>query len=105
MGIKKLAKAPLDYAGWKAVVSEIDEKLSEKMSKSRGAKQSKELKFKHELLVDFRAFEFTRNEIMHGRSHYNEQEAIGLYNRVGEFMIRLAQSYEQRTKPKKRNSV
>jgi hypothetical protein len=83
-------KTPLDHAGWKAIVKAIDDKLSAKMPKSRGKKQSAALKFQHDTLVDFRAFEVARNEIMHGRSRYNEQDAIGMYNRVRDFMIRLA---------------
>jgi hypothetical protein len=100
-----IPKTPLDYAGWKAVVKAIDDKLTKKIPKARGIRQTEALKFKHDLLVDFRAFEVIRNEIMHGRSHYNEQEAIGLFNRVGEFMQRLAQSYAKQTKSRKRKSV
>jgi hypothetical protein len=86
----KFPKTPLDYEGWKAVVKAIDDKLSAKMPKARGPKQSAALKFKHDLLADFKAFEVLRNEIMHGRSHHNEQEAIGLFIRVRDFMQRLA---------------
>jgi len=80
----------LDYAGWKSVVKEIDDKLTAKIPKARGAKQQSALKFKHDLLVDFKSFEVLRNEIMHGRSHHNEPEAIGLLDRVRNFMQRLA---------------
>jgi hypothetical protein len=86
----KPPKKPLDYAGWSEVVKAIDNKLSAKIPKSRSAKKIAALKFKHDLLVDFKAFEVDRNEIMHGRSHYNEQEAIGLFYRVRDFMHRLA---------------
>lgn len=85
----KIPKTPLDYAGWKAVVTVIDVKLSAKIPKARGSKQSVALKFKHDLLADFKAFEVLRNDIMHGRSHHNEQEAIDLFNRVRDFMQRL----------------
>ena len=86
----KISKTPLDYAGWQKVVNAIDEKLSAKMPKARGPKQSAALKFKHDMLADFKAFEVIRNEIMHGRSRFNEAEAIDLFNRVREFMQRLA---------------
>jgi hypothetical protein len=98
VGLRKLAKklrvsfpkTPLEYAGWKAIVKAIDEKLEFRMPKARGKKQAAALQFKHDLLVDFKAFEVARNEIMHGRSRYNEQEATGLFNRVDDFMNRLA---------------
>src|ERR1017187_9769984 len=85
----KFPKTPIDYEGWKAVVKAIDDNLSARIPKARGSKQSAALKFKHDLLVDFKAFEVLRNEIMHGRSHHNEQKAIGLFNRVRDFMQRL----------------
>jgi hypothetical protein len=84
------SKTPIGYAGWAVLVKAIDDKLSAKMPKARSKKQSAALKFKHDLLADFKAFEVARNEIMHGRSKYNEQEAIDLFNRVRDFMIRLA---------------
>jgi hypothetical protein len=98
IGLRELARKlrvktpnkPLDYAGWAEVVKVIDDKLSDKIPKSRSAKKIEALKFKHALLADFKAFEVLRNEIMHGRSHHNEQEAIGLFNRVRDFMQRLA---------------
>jgi hypothetical protein len=86
----KIPKTPLDYAGWKAVVNGIEKKLEAKTPKARGPKQAAALRFKHDLLADFKAFEVLRNGISHGRSHHNEQEAIGLFNRVREFMQRLA---------------
>jgi hypothetical protein len=99
-GLRKLARKlkvktpnkPLDYAGWAEVVKAIDDKLTAKIPKSRSAKKITALKFKHELLVDFKAFEVIRNEAMHGRSHHNEQEAVGLFNRVRDFMQRLAKN-------------
>jgi len=97
LGIKKIAKAPLDYAGWQKVVNEIDGKLSSKIPKARSSKQSAALKFKHDLLADFKAFEVSRNEIMHGRGHYNGPEAIGLFDRVREFMQRLANAISKPT--------
>jgi len=90
LGLKKIAKTPLDYSGWEKVVGAINDKLEAKIPKARGQKKSAALKFKHDLLADFKAFEILRNEIMHGRSHHNEQEAIGLLNRVRDFMQRLA---------------
>ncbi|MGA2786845.1 MAG: hypothetical protein ABSF60_04905 [Verrucomicrobiota bacterium] len=90
LGIKKISKTPLDYSGWEKVVGAINDKLEVKIPKSRGPKKSAALKLQSELLADLKAFEVLRNEIMHGRSHHNEQEAIGLFNRVREFMQRLA---------------
>lgn len=85
----KIPKTPLDYAGWKDVVIRIDKNLEAKIPRARGPRQAAALKFKHDLLADFKAFEVLRNEVMHGRSHFNEQEAIGLFNRVRDFMRRL----------------
>jgi hypothetical protein len=86
----KINKTPLDYAGWESVVKAIDDKLAAKIPKTRGQKKSSALKFKQDLLADFKAYEVTRNEIMHCRWRCNEHEAIGLFNRVRDFMQRLA---------------
>jgi len=89
LGIKKIAKAPLDYTGWESLVREINGKLEFKIPKVRGHKKSSALKFKQDLLADFSAFGVLRTEVMHGRSHHNEKQAIGLFERVREFMQRL----------------
>lgn len=86
----KIPKTPLDYAGWKDVVNRIDKKLEEKIPKARGPKQVAALKFKQDLLADFKAFEVARNEVMHGRSRYSKPQAIGLFDRVRDFMRRVA---------------
>lgn len=86
----KIKKTPLDYAGWKSVVDAIDNKLTAKIPKARGPKQTSALKFKHDLLADFKAFEVLRNEVMHCRWHCNPKEAEGLFIRVRAFMQRLA---------------
>jgi hypothetical protein len=85
----KFPKTPLDYEGWKGVVDAIDNRLSEKTPKARGPKQAKALKFKHDLLADFKAFEVLRNDILHGRSHHTASEALSLFNRVRDFIQRL----------------
>ena len=86
----KIPKTPLDYAGWKDVVNRIDKKLEEKIPKARGPKQVAALKFQQDLLADFKAFEVARNEVMHGRSRYSKPQAIGLFDRVRDFMRRVA---------------
>jgi hypothetical protein len=86
----KFPKIPLDYAGWEGLIKAIDAKLDAKIPTARGPTKSAALKFKHDLLADFEAFEQPRNDIMHGRSHYNEREAIGLFNHVRDFMQRLS---------------
>jgi len=99
IGLRELArklrvtipKTPLDYAGWDSVVRAIDSKLASKIPTARGPKKSAALKFKQDLLSDFKAFEVTRNEIMHCRWRCNEHEAMGLYIRVRDFIQRLAQ--------------
>jgi hypothetical protein len=95
LGIKKLKNNPLDYGGWDDVVKAIDDKLSKKIPKSRSPKKIAAMKFKQAMLLDFKHFQVLRNEIMHGRSRHNEQEAVGLFNRVNEFMQRLDTIYEE----------
>jgi len=51
--------------------------LEFKIPKVRGHKKSSALKFKQDLLADFSAFGVLRTEVMHGRSHHNEKQAIG----------------------------
>jgi hypothetical protein len=97
-GLRRLAKSlnirspkiPLDYVGWEGIVKKIDDELDSRIPIARGPKKSAALKVKHDLLLNFKAFENPRNDIMHGRSHFNEQEAIGLFNRVRDFMQGLA---------------
>jgi hypothetical protein len=98
----KTKKTPLDYAGWDGVVKAINDKLESKIPKARGPKKSAALKFKQDLLADFKSFEVARNEIMHCRKRYDEKEAIGVFGRVHDFMERLA---EQCSPPKKSNAV
>jgi hypothetical protein len=88
--VKNIKNAPLDYALWREVVDEIDTKLETKLPKSKGQKKTKALLFKRDLLVDFKAFELRRNEIMHCRWSCNDTQAIGLFNKVRDFMQRLA---------------
>jgi hypothetical protein len=95
----KVKKTPLDYAGWESVVKAIDDKLAAKLPKARGPKKTAALKFKQDLLADFKSFEVTRNEIMHCRWRCNEPEAMGVYMRVRDFMQRLAGTLKA---PKKR---
>jgi hypothetical protein len=98
IGLRELAQdmaivfyqTPLDYSGWKAVVDAITKKLSDTTPKARGPEQEAALKFKHDLIADFNAFEVVRNEIMHVRRPYNEADAIALFGRAREFMQRLA---------------
>lgn len=86
----KIPETPLDYAGWKSVVGGIETKLQAKIPKARGPKQAKALQFKNDLMADFKAFELRRNEIMHCRWRCNPREAMGLFDRVDEFMRRVA---------------
>jgi len=64
--VKKIKKnTPLDYAQWKEVVNEIADKLEKKLPTTKGSKKTAALQFKHDTLSDFKAFEVTRNEVMH----------------------------------------
>ncbi|MGD0016238.1 MAG: hypothetical protein ABSC38_01795 [Verrucomicrobiia bacterium] len=100
----KIQKTPLDYAGWKEVVKAIDTKLDARVPKARGPKQVKSLKFKTDILADFKSFEVTRNEIMHCRWRCNPKEAEGLFIRVRDFMQRLAPTISKRGKSDGRQS-
>lgn len=100
----RLKKTPIDYAGWESVVKAIDDKLAAKIPKSRGPKKTAALKFKQDLLADFKSFEVARNEIMHCRWRCNEPEAEGMYIRVREFMQRLATAFSK-NKTIKRKSL
>jgi hypothetical protein len=101
----KFAKTPLDYAGWKAVVDAIGVKLQEKIPKARGPRQAKALRFTHDTLTDFKAFEVIRNEIMHCRWRCNDKEAMGLFIRVHEFMKRLAENLPKEPHGKRTNPI
>jgi hypothetical protein len=91
--IKKVKQStPLDYAQWKEVVNEIAIILEKKLPAAKGPKKTAALQFKHDTLADFKSFDVIRNEIMHCRWSCNEQEALGLFVRVREFMQRLAKN-------------
>jgi hypothetical protein len=87
----RVKKKPIEYAEWGSIIKKIDENIEAKIPKARGPKQTEALDFYRGLMGEFNAFkDVWRNNVMHTRRSYNAAEAIGVHQRVREFMQRLA---------------
>jgi hypothetical protein len=99
MGLRALAKKlkvtvgkpPLEYLTWEKIIEQMEQKIAQLKQLPRGKKKAETLEFYHGLMGEFNAFkDVWRNNIMHARKSYNENEALGVYVRVHSFMERLA---------------
>jgi hypothetical protein len=88
--LKVKIKRDLEYADWDEVIRGIQAKL-DSIKHPRGKKRQAELEFYRPLLSECSEFkDVWRNNIMHARRRYIHHEALGVFNRVSDFMCRLA---------------
>jgi hypothetical protein len=98
LGLRALAKKlkiklthPLEYADWGNVIDEVETKLRDLKPVTRGKKKSQKLEFYSNMVSDCRAIKETwRDCVMHTRKFFNDHEALRAYDRVRDFMQRLA---------------
>jgi hypothetical protein len=99
-GLRKLADdlqvvavkqtVPIELATWNEIITELQKKVDERVSRSDSEGQ-RTLDSYSALLLEFRAIEtFWRNKVMHVRATYTAGEAEMAKNHVERFMKRLA---------------
>ena len=85
-------KKPLEWAEWQAIIEGISKKTDLIANRKAGKARDAALEFYRGALGEFQAFkDVYRNNVMHSRRSYNDQEAQGVLVRVYDFMNRLAQ--------------
>jgi hypothetical protein len=88
-----IADRDLEYKEWNPIIEQIEAALREKGKNPPGTAKDKaeDREFYSGLATDLRAFkDVFRNNVMHTRGNYNAKEAEGVYDRVHDFMTRLA---------------
>jgi hypothetical protein len=88
----RIKKTPLEFAEWQTMIDKLEKKMKQKAIRPPGDKpsQAETRDFYNGLLSEFKFFKGTRNDVMHGRSDYNEPQVENAYIRVRDFMQRLA---------------
>jgi hypothetical protein len=78
---------PIEYAQWQQVIDAIKNKIIKVRSRPTGPKREKELQFFSSAAdqCDYMK-EIWRNEISHTLRWYKKEEALGVINRVREFV-------------------
>lgn len=102
-GLRKIAKdvgvkltdkgkpMPVEYATWDKVINGINTKIAATRSLPHGAKKSKRLQFYSNTAENCSYLrDLWRNDVAHARKDYNDGEAVGVFNRVKDFMHLLA---------------
>ncbi len=88
--LKVKIKRDLEYADWDEVIRGIEAKIAS-IKYPRGKKRQRELEFYRPLASECNEFkDVWRNSIMHARRRYNRYKAMNIFNRVSDFMARLA---------------
>jgi hypothetical protein len=89
----KIKKTPLEYADWGKILDEIDLRIEAIREKHQPKpKRTKDLEFYSGVWAEFNGFkDVWRNNVMHARRTYSEQEALGVYLHVENFMRRLGE--------------
>ena len=90
----KLKKIPTKEAGWAKLISEIKKRIDQREARNEKRQSKKEREFlKFCRLANEEVFffkEILRDKTMHALSHYSAAQAVGVFERVRDFMQRLA---------------
>ena len=93
----RIKRTPLEYAEWGTLIGQIEKKIDLITLKPRGPKKSEALEFYRGVLGEFNAFkDVWRNNIMHSRRSYNQDEAKEVCSHVRGFMQRLSRRVSER---------
>jgi hypothetical protein len=93
--LKVKIKRELEYADWDEVIRGIESKLAG-IKHPRGKKRQADLEFYRPLLSECSEFkDVWRNNLFHARRRYNGLEALNVFNRVNDFMQRLAKKVSE----------
>jgi hypothetical protein len=92
----RLKQKPIEHGGWSELIEQIEKKIRLRRERyDRGRRKNKKelefLKFCRMMADELYIFkEIWRDNTMHSISSYNESEAKGVFERVRDFMQRLA---------------
>lgn len=92
----RLKRKPIEHGGWNELIEQIEKKVSVRRQRydKKRRKNKKELEFLKfcRMMADelFKFKEIWRNNTMHSISNYSENEALGVFERVRDFMKRLS---------------
>jgi hypothetical protein len=85
-------RTTLEYSEWGKVIEAIGDVLNDRrkaLPPGRGSSKEKEQRFYDGLLADLAYFLHDRNPVSHLRGHYETDEALLVFRKVGDFIKRL----------------
>jgi len=85
-------RTSLEYSEWGEVLKAIRDVLNDRrnaLPPGRGSAKEKEQRFYDGLLADLAYFLHDRNPVSHLRGHYEADEAVPIFRKVGDFIKRL----------------
>jgi hypothetical protein len=87
----KLKIKAIEYQEWTNIIDGLKTKVNTLKQRTKSKKKQDDLEFYNGLLLEFSAFkDVYRNNMAHARARYRFHEAKGIYDRVHDFMKRLA---------------
>jgi hypothetical protein len=90
--LKVRLKHPVEFLEWGEIISAIESKLSTVRQMSRGKKKMAELEFFGVILSECNTLkDVWRNPAMHARTRFDEDEALGVFDRVKSLMQKLSE--------------
>lgn len=89
-----ISNGELQYEDWHGLIEKVEAAIPAKIKETNGGDRGDKAEakeFYYGVMGEFRGFkDVWRNSVMHTRSSYTAKEAIGVFERVQDFMQRLA---------------
>jgi hypothetical protein len=90
---------PIEWADWEELLKAVRKKVDTLNGKPRGNARGRAVEFYSGVLGEFGAFkDVYRNNVMHMRVSYDENQAMSVMNHVREFMERLSGRVDENQK-------
>jgi hypothetical protein len=87
----KLKIKAIEFQEWKNIIDGLQKRVGNVGNSPKGKKKQADLEFYNGLLMEFAGFkDVYRNNMAHARCRYTFNEAVGVHDRVRDFMKRLA---------------
>ncbi len=81
----------IDYENWLPITKGVQKELDRLDQLPKGAVKAAQLELYSSIALEFRHFrEAYRNHVTHSRTHYDEREAVRVFEHVRSFMQELA---------------
>ena len=85
-----------DQEQWKNALDQIEKRIRDMEQRPASPEKSRDLTFYSGLVAQFRWFKDAwRNHVSHARTHYDEREALEVWNHVEPFIQQLAEHKER----------